>query len=424
MDPLLETFIAEIKSFTGCEAVGVRVLDEQGNIPYKAYTGFCSELYELEKNLSVKLDKCVCIDVITGNRNASTLEYYSEYGSFSIGSIKRHRATHPPLVPIGRKQMRGNCTAFGYDSLTMIPILYGDHVLGLIHIADSRPDMVPPDKLGILEKVAMQLGVALSRVLMEQEVLNYQNTLETKVFEKTNELQQLNSQLNKELEEKRRITNALLASEKRVQSLINSYINAQDEEREWLSLEIHDRVVQPMSAVFHQLQSVAPKCSRKPLIRQGVDRAIELADEVINETRNMMKELHPSTLDRYGLEKLINDELSRLKKDISCNVKYSSNLIGKRTNVIENTIYRVFHEALLNVIKHSHATHVSVDLREDGKYLTLEVTDDGIGFNCAAMSEGPGGLVCMRRRTELLGGTFSISSQPEKGTTVTSRLPY
>ncbi|PVV82563.1 ATP-binding protein [Dehalogenimonas alkenigignens] len=223
MDPLLEAFVAEIKSFTGCEAVGVRVLDEQGNIPYKAYTGFCSEFYELEKKLSVQLDKCVCIDVITGNRNASTLKFYSEYGSFSIGSIKRHRATHPPIVSSGgEKKMRGNCPAFGYDSLTMIPILYGDRILGLIHIADSRPDMVPPDKLGILEKVAMQLGVALSRVLMEQEVLNYQNTLETRVFEKTNELHQLNSQLSNELEEKGCITNALLASEEKYRSLFNS----------------------------------------------------------------------------------------------------------------------------------------------------------------------------------------------------------
>jgi signal transduction histidine kinase/GAF domain-containing protein len=222
MDPLLEAFVTEIKAFTGCDAVGVRVLDEQGNIPYKAYTGFCREFYELENKLSLKLDKCVCIDVITGNRNTSTSEYYSEYGSFSIGSIKRHKTTHSPLVPIGGKKMRGNCPAFGYDTLTMIPIFYGVRVLGLIHIADSRPDMVPPEKLGILEKIALQLGVALSRVLMEQEVLNSQATLETKVFEKTNELQQLNSQLSNELEEKRRITNALLASEEKYRSLFNT----------------------------------------------------------------------------------------------------------------------------------------------------------------------------------------------------------
>ncbi|MBC8231522.1 hypothetical protein H8E77_18385 [bacterium] len=75
MTPLLKEFVAEVKNFTGCVAVGIRLLDKEGNIPYEAYDGFSRRFYELESPLSIKSDRCIwsdqcmCINVIRGQQN-------------------------------------------------------------------------------------------------------------------------------------------------------------------------------------------------------------------------------------------------------------------------------------------------------------------------------------------------------------------
>ena len=92
--PLLEEFVKEIKEFTECEAVGIRILDESGNIPYEAYAGFSKEFYELENSLSVKSDKCMCVNVIKGQTD-SKLPFCTEGGSFYMNGMARFLATVP-----------------------------------------------------------------------------------------------------------------------------------------------------------------------------------------------------------------------------------------------------------------------------------------------------------------------------------------
>ena len=92
MLPLLEEFVAEVKNFPGCAAVGIRLLDEKGNIPYQAYEGFSQEFYESESPLSIKSDQCMCINVIKRTTDPK-LPYYTEGGSFHINGTTRLQAT-------------------------------------------------------------------------------------------------------------------------------------------------------------------------------------------------------------------------------------------------------------------------------------------------------------------------------------------
>ncbi|ADJ26814.1 multi-sensor signal transduction histidine kinase [Dehalogenimonas lykanthroporepellens BL-DC-9] len=550
MQPLLDDFATEIKTITGCEAVGIRVLDDRGHIPYQSCNGFSPEFYREESDLNLENDTCVCTDVITGNRKAHLTAYYTEHGSFCMGSISRHRAANPP-VP-GANPGRGACRRFGYETLALLPIRQAGKVIGLIHLVDSQPDRVSPSMASLLENVALQLGTALVRVQIEEELQKYRCRLEDMVLERTTRLQELNTQLIAEAEERQKLTESLRRSEERFRALFNAasdaiflhfpgpgnrpgkfaevneaacnllgytadelyrmrpndiidkkiapmtpamaigklkrsgklllesafitregeslpveialhlfdfhgstailtiardirlrrqtetklrqqeervsclikaYINAQDEEREWLSFEVHDRVIQPMAAIYQQLQGIVPAAERCPETQYGLSRAIELTDQVIRETRSVMKELYPSTLNRYGLPGIIGEELERFRHETGCQVIFNLDPAYRSQPQLEKTLYRVFHEALLNIRKYAAAPRVTVSLKRQGNLTIMRVADNGIGFDPGRMNDKPGGLASMRRRTELLGGIFEIKSRPGMGTIIVSQLP-
>jgi PAS domain S-box-containing protein len=161
---LLTAFMLEIKDYTGCEAVGIRVLDAAGGILYQAYDGFRPQFYELENSLGIRSDQCVCTNVITGDCNPR-LPFYTAGGSFWMNHTTRFLATVPEE---DKGNTRNVCNQEGYESVALIPIRWGNQIMGLIHIADRRENMVPLRLVEMLEKAAMQLGTALERVKAEE----------------------------------------------------------------------------------------------------------------------------------------------------------------------------------------------------------------------------------------------------------------
>ncbi|MBC8492715.1 MAG: GAF domain-containing protein, partial [Chloroflexi bacterium] len=164
MLPLLEEFVAEAKNFTGCAAVGIRLLDEKGNIPYEAYEGFSQEFYESESPLSIKSDQCMCINVIKGMADP-TISFYTEGGSFYTESTTRLLAT---VSEEETGPTRNVCHQFGYETVVLVPIRLGERTLGLIHVADPQENMVPLEMVEVLEAAAMELGTAIQRVRAEE----------------------------------------------------------------------------------------------------------------------------------------------------------------------------------------------------------------------------------------------------------------
>lgn len=159
-DTLFEDLVAEIQRYSGCAAVGIRMLDEDGNIPYEAYTGFSEHFYKSESPLSVKVDQCMCIDVIKGSTNPE-LPFFTAGGSFYMNATTRFLAT----IPEEKKgRTRNVCNEAGYESVALIPILLRHRVCGLIHLADTRENMVHLGMVHALERIARQLGVALERI--------------------------------------------------------------------------------------------------------------------------------------------------------------------------------------------------------------------------------------------------------------------
>ncbi len=164
MIPLLREFVVEVKNFTGCAAVGLRMLDENGDIPYQTYEGFSRRFYESESPLSIKSDQCMCINVIKGEIDPK-LPFYTEGGSFYMNGSTRFLAT---VSEEEKGRTRNVCNQAGYESVALVPIRLGDRILGLIHVADPGENMVPLHMVVVLERAAMQLGTAIQRVLTEE----------------------------------------------------------------------------------------------------------------------------------------------------------------------------------------------------------------------------------------------------------------
>jgi PAS domain S-box-containing protein len=163
---ILDQIVAEIQRFTECEAVGIRILDKDYNIPYEAYVGFSRQFYESESPLSIKSDQCMCINVIKGNTDHS-LPFFTERGSFYTNSTTHLLAT---VSEKDKGKTRNVCNAMGYESVSLIPIFQLDQKIGLFHVADTRENMFSLHTIRVLEGVSELLGTIIWRTIAESEL--------------------------------------------------------------------------------------------------------------------------------------------------------------------------------------------------------------------------------------------------------------
>jgi PAS domain S-box-containing protein len=163
---LLDELVIAIKLYTGFDAVGIRLLGKQGGIPYTAYKGFSRAFLKKESPLSIKTDACMCINVIMGKLFFKSVVLTSG-GSFFTNSTSESSSN---MLKTEKTKIRNVCHDFGYESVALVPIRLGNRILGLIHLADHRVDMVPATLVELLELVAIELGTAIRRLRAEERL--------------------------------------------------------------------------------------------------------------------------------------------------------------------------------------------------------------------------------------------------------------
>ena len=204
-------------------------------------------------------------------------------------------------------------------------------------------------------------------------------------------------------------------------------IAATERERGRWARELHDESLQSLAGL-RVLLSAARRSDPEDvdrLLGQGIDQV----DTAIAEMRRLIADLRPPTLDELGLGAALEALGERtamggpLEVEMNLDLDFQAGRNESRlVSEIEDTVYRLVQEALNNAAHHSGTRDARVDVREEADTLQVRVTDEGCGFDPKAATDGFG-LIGMRERVELAGGTLELRSAPGEGTTILATLP-
>jgi signal transduction histidine kinase len=230
--------------------------------------------------------------------------------------------------------------------------------------------------------------------------------------------------------ENARLYDELAQRKRELHHLVGQMVVAQEEERRRVAYELHDGLTQLAIAAHHRLEMFAedhPPASAEG--SQEIEEVIRLCRRAIGESRRLIANLRPTTLDDFGLATAIRLEVEELRA-AGFEASYDVAVGEERLPVmLETTVFRVVQEALNNVRKHAGTDRVRVAVgRLDGA-VRLEVRGWGRGFDPTQANKGgsrPGermGLSSMRERVGLLGGNLELRSEPGTGTWVIAEIP-
>jgi signal transduction histidine kinase len=205
-----------------------------------------------------------------------------------------------------------------------------------------------------------------------------------------------------------------------LQELSAKLVRAQEDERRALSRELHDEVGQSFSAVLMEAENLL---DMEPAadVRPHLESLRSLAENGMNEIRNMALLLRPSMLDDFGLVPALNWQARETAKRTGMRVQIDSEVEDELPDEHKTTIYRIVQEALNNCARHAQATTVQVSVRGENGQILLNVQDDGSGFDPQRVRGL--GLLGMEERVRHLGGEFVIDSRPGRGTLLHITLP-
>ena len=207
---------------------------------------------------------------------------------------------------------------------------------------------------------------------------------------------------------------------------LRSSLAAADAERRRWARELHDETLQSLGGLRLILATVLAQDDLNQT-RGVLDDAAEHIEREIENLRAIITELRPAALDEIGLRAAIEALLDRHREQsgatIDCDLDLPVRSADRRDMDAEmqTIVYRLLQEALTNIAKHARADTVRVQVREVDRELSIEVQDDGQGFDTSVQSSGFG-LVGMSERVALAGGTLSVSSDAH-GTLLAARLP-
>lgn len=213
----------------------------------------------------------------------------------------------------------------------------------------------------------------------------------------------------------------------RMRTLAALTIRAQDDERARIARELHDSTAQSVAALAYQLAAAARDCT-DPAITQRLHEMREQAGAILEELRSMAHAMHPYVLDDLGLEAALEWLVRKSEEHTGLRVRLETQggtIMRELSRESAAALYRVAQESLRNIERHAAASSVRLALVGRQHYVSLDVLDDGRGFDVdLAAARRPGmGLFAMRERLGLVNGLLDVESKPGMGTRIHASVP-
>ncbi|ACG73108.1 integral membrane sensor signal transduction histidine kinase [Anaeromyxobacter sp. K] len=273
----------------------------------------------------------------------------------------------------------------------------------------SIPDL-GTDEVGRLGRSLDRMRLALRRLL--DDVARVNAELEQRVEERTHALNEAYAQL--------------AAREEARAQLLRKLISAQEDERKRIARELHDETSQSLAVLAMGLEAAqdAMRGGKAPRLEEVKAVAVRTLEDV----HRIILDLRPSVLDDLGLLSAIRWYAERQLGTRGMSVRCEFGELDRRLPPeMETALFRICQEAMSNIARHAQATAVLVEVALEDDVFRIDIEDDGRGFDAEAVARREGrrswGLMGIRERAEILGGSATVESAPGKGTRVEVRIP-
>ncbi len=268
---------------------------------------------------------------------------------------------------------------------------------------------------------ALSRGLAAEKISVETrdeigllaESFNY---MADALMKREDELKAVNQKLREQHEQRKMLSKRL--------------IDLLEKDREQVAMELHDHIGQILTSLKINLEIIQGQVSpHNPDIEQKIIESRERAIQAIRDIKDISRGLKPSVLSTLGLVSSIKELLSDIEESTGMDINlFTHNIPSTLGKEKELAIYRITQEAMNNIVKHTHATTVHVNLVMKDNKIALSIEDNGTGFDPERIMEykegqSPFGILIMQERAEQQNGEFRIESEKEKGTYVSVEIP-
>lgn len=356
----------------------------------------------------------------------SSLELRTASGSSARGENSEHRARG--LEPDDNSDLAQGFPLAGDEPKSMIrstnllavPLKVGDSLLGRITL--WNPQQAFSDReFGAIERIGNLYLLALQRRGVNEEMLRNQRRLEELVAERTAELLAANRSLQSEVVQRRR-------AEQTLRDLSARLMTAQEQERSWLARELHDDLNQKLALLAVELEQLGQNPPESPsMLRDKTNELRKQTQVIASALHNLSHQLHPSQFKLVGLVPALRRFCREFSQQQGITIVFSlaeGEVPRSIPDDVALCLYRVVQEALQNVAKHSHALEAQVEVSAGTDGVRLCISDSGVGFESETSAERPGlGLVSMRERIKLVGGSMTVESRIAHGTRIQVTVP-
>jgi signal transduction histidine kinase len=257
------------------------------------------------------------------------------------------------------------------------------------------------------------------------------------------ELATSNEDLKREIDRRRSVEDSLRSSEKTSSQLLEKsrgmqeelrllsrrLLSAQEEERKNISRELHDVIAQTLTGINMRLAALKSKTTSSTRdLHKKIETTQRLVEKSVDIIHRFARDLRPAVLDDLGLIPAMRSYLKQFTEQTGIRAAFTAFAeVEKLDNPSRAVLYRIAQEALTNVARHARATQVKVSIRLEQDKVCMDIHDDGRGFQVEGVSAIKHskrlGLLGMRERAEMIGGTFCVDSAPGKATTVHIEIP-